>query len=52
MNNMMRHPIYLGLCLFSAAYLALANSRGWSVGHVIGAPFGRSLNSTRTMNHK
>jgi hypothetical protein len=48
---MMRHPIYLALCLLSTVYLGLANSRGWSVGHTIGAPF-RTMGFTRTINHK
>jgi len=48
---MMRHPIYLALCLFSTVYLGLANARGWSFGHALGAPF-RALGANRTINHK
>jgi hypothetical protein len=48
---MMRHPIYLALCLGSIVYLALANARGWSLGHTVGAPF-RMMGQNRTFNHK
>ena len=30
-DDMIRHPIYLLLCLFAVGYLALAGARGWSV---------------------
>jgi hypothetical protein len=48
---MIRHPIYLVLCLASTVYLALANARGWSLGHTVGAPF-RMIGPNRTFNHK
>jgi hypothetical protein len=48
---MMRHPFYLALCLGSAVYLALADARGWSLGHTLGAPF-RTISPNRTFNHK
>jgi len=28
---MLRHPIYMALCLFTVGYLALAGPRGWSL---------------------
>jgi hypothetical protein len=51
-NNIVRHPIYFVVCLLSTVYLGVANSRGWSLGHAMGVPFGRTMSSTRTFNHK
>ena len=30
---MIRHPIYLLLCLFAVGYLAIGDVRGWSLWH-------------------
>ena len=33
---MLRHPIYMAVCLFTVGYLVLAGPRGWSLFHSIG----------------
>jgi len=35
---MIRHPFYLGVCLFAAIYLAAANARGWSLWQTVTRP--------------
>ncbi len=51
---MLRHPIYLLLCLGTVGYLALADARGWSVLQALS----RSFTSTgaggrgHSFNHK
>ncbi len=39
---MIRHPIYLALCLATVGYLGLANARGWSFWHSVGKTFSSS----------
>lgn len=50
---MIRHPIYILLCLFAAGYLALAGARGWSVFHTLGRTVaGSGRGSASSFNHK
>jgi hypothetical protein len=36
---MIRHPFYLGICLFAVAYMGFANTHGWSFWHGLTRPF-------------
>ena len=50
---MLRHPIYLLLCLFTVIYLAFAGQRGWSVWHTVGRSFAASgARSAGGFHHK
>ena len=50
---MLRHPIYLLLCLFAVVYLALASARGWSAFYFVGRTFaGGRAHSPGGFHHK
>jgi len=53
---MIRHPIYLLLCLFAVGYLAIGDARGWSVFHSLSRSFMNTASGGRgahgNFNHK
>jgi hypothetical protein len=49
---MLRHPIYLAVCLFTVGYLALAGPRGWSFFHSISPGRGARGAFGSSFNHK
>jgi hypothetical protein len=52
---MLRHPIYLLLCLFAVGYLAVAGTRGWSLFQSVTSGLTRATSAGRgssSFNHK
>lgn len=51
---MLRHPIYILLCLGAAGYLAIADARGWSFIHSVSRSLLRAggPRGAHSFNHK
>ena len=48
---MIRHPIYLLLCLFAVGYLAIGDVRGWSLLHTLSRNLVSATSSGRGPGH-